>query len=565
LPPGSNLLDERDKRVLQQAAVVGRVFWNGSVAALLNGEANELEEALRRLEERDLVRARLGTSISGQEEFAFKHILTRNVAYETLPRRSRGRSHANVAAWIEATAGERSGELVELLAHHYVEAHGSLARDPRTDSSRVETLRGRAFEYLLSAAADGVRRMVLEKARRLAEQALTLADGPLERARALEVLGEAYAADFRGDEAWSYLTGAIDTRLESVPDDRMAIADLCGRALEIPLRWTGTMLCLPEEDETRRYLDVGLAHLEPGDSEARVRLLAAHGFWAHGFATTPKSPQDRAEARQNAEEAAAMGLRMGLPELALAALDAVQSTYDDEGLHREALELAQHRLELSRSIRDAWELGDMFAMLSSAHYSVGSFAEAVQVGGEGFELALDENPIVALHCLSYRAAARFRTGDWNGAFEDLARTREILGPDRDPIRGAALPWSIAAFAHDVRGETAAADRCLAVTTRLEAGLAHAADHLSPWVARDTRPARQDRRGPRAAGRGARRSLPRQACRTAPCAVRARRAGRHLERSPRARSPGTGGGRVRRRPDARLRRRTARRRDRARVR
>lgn len=379
------------------------------------------------------------------------------------------------------------------------------------------------------------------------------------------MLGEAYAADFRGDEAWSYLTGAIDTRLESVPDDRMAIADLCGRALEIPLRWTGTMLCLPEEDETRRYLDVGLAHLEPGDSEARVRLLAAHGFWAHGFATTPKSPQDRAEARQNAEEAAAMGLRMGLPELALAALDAVQSTYDDEGLHREALELAQHRLELSRSIRDAWELGDMFAMLSSAHYSVGSFAEAVQVGGEGFELTLDENPIVALHCLSYRAAARFRTGDWNGAFEDLARTREILGPDRDPIRGAALPWSIAAFAHDVRGETAAADRCLAVTTRLEAGLAHAADHLSPWVARDTRPARQDRRGPRAAGRGARRSLPRQACRTAPCAVRARRAGRHLERSPRARSPGTGGGRVRRRPDARLRRRTARRRDRARVR
>jgi class 3 adenylate cyclase/tetratricopeptide (TPR) repeat protein len=478
-----DLLDAPDKEVLQQAAVVGRIFWNGSVAALLNGAGSDLDEALRRLEERDFVLARLASSISGQEEFIFKHILTRNVAYETLPRRSRGVAHANVAAWIETQSGERRGELVELLAHHYSEAHESLQRDARSDPDWVEQLRQQAFEHSLGAAADATSKMVLEKARRLAEHAVSLAVGPLERARALDALGTAYNLEFMGDEGWSYLCQAVDTRMEGVADDRMAIADLCGRALEIPVRWTGTMRRIPAEEEARRYLEIGFLHLDRGDSEARVRLLAAKGFWAHGFPAAVRTDQEHDEFHQAAQAAADMALGLGLTELALTALDAVQAGYLARGLHREELQVAERRRDLTETIRDPWELGDTFAMLANAYYHLGRFTEAAGAAGRGFELVLDEIPLVALHCLSHRAAARFRMGNWVGAFDDLKRAEEILGPGRDPVRGAALPWAIAAVIHEIRGETAAADRSIELTFRVEEGLSYGARNLSPWVVR----------------------------------------------------------------------------------
>ena len=94
-----DLLDPDDKRALQAAAVVGRVFWTGPLQLLTLGTEGHqleagLEESLRRLEEREMVRLQIGSSFAGQTEYIFKHILTRDVAYESIPRRSRGPAHA---------------------------------------------------------------------------------------------------------------------------------------------------------------------------------------------------------------------------------------------------------------------------------------------------------------------------------------------------------------------------------------------------------------------------------------------------------------------------------------
>ena len=101
-----DLLDPVEKRALQRAAVVGRVFWPGPVGRLLNGDRDRLRDTLGRLEERELVSSRLSSSIAGEQEFIFKHILTREVAYESLPRRERASAHTSVATWIEETAGD---------------------------------------------------------------------------------------------------------------------------------------------------------------------------------------------------------------------------------------------------------------------------------------------------------------------------------------------------------------------------------------------------------------------------------------------------------------------------
>jgi class 3 adenylate cyclase len=478
-----DLLSPADKRVLQEAAVVGRTFWTGPVAALSGTEADDLEDALRRLEERELVVPRLGTSIAGEREFMFKHILTRNVAYETLPRRERAPAHARVAVWIEETAGERRREFVELLAHHYGEAHRGFAQDRLADQEVVERLRGKAVEYLLLAARDATSKMALGRSRELAEEARSLAARPVERSLALEALAEGHNLDYLGDEAWRCFREAIDVRLEGVSQDRMEIARLCGRALEVPTRWPGTMRTPPAEDEAAFYLDAGLERLESGDSEARIRLLIAQAFWSYAYEETARVRADRADARAAGEEAAAMALRLGRPSLALAALDGVQAMDLTSGLFGRALAVAEQRLELVRTIEDPWERADTFGMASWAALYAGRLADAHRLADEGFEPALRETSAGALHCLSFRALSRFCLGNWDGLLADVALTQEILGAGRDPVRGGARCWAAAAFVHEARGNNTAADQLLAVVTRVEAGLGRVSTQLSPWLVR----------------------------------------------------------------------------------
>src|SRR5262249_19743238 len=111
-----DLLAPDERRAAQRAAVVGQVFWDGALARL--ARVDHLDEALRTLRRREFVIERVSSSIGSQKEYVFKHVLIRDVAYASLPRGERGRAHAETAAWIEETSGERTGELAELLAHH---------------------------------------------------------------------------------------------------------------------------------------------------------------------------------------------------------------------------------------------------------------------------------------------------------------------------------------------------------------------------------------------------------------------------------------------------------------
>ncbi len=112
-----DLLDTTEKAALQAAAVIGRTFWSGPVYELLGGA----EPNFRLLEERDFIRHRPGSSIAGEREFAIKHALTREVAYESLPKAKRVRLHAGFAEWLERVGGGRDEHAAQ-LAHHYAAA-----------------------------------------------------------------------------------------------------------------------------------------------------------------------------------------------------------------------------------------------------------------------------------------------------------------------------------------------------------------------------------------------------------------------------------------------------------
>jgi len=105
---------------MQLAAVIGKVFWEGGLRAL--GAAGNVTDHLEALEQKDLLRNHLHSQIRGDREYAFKHDLIRDVAYETLTRADRRLLHRRLVGWIELISGERVGEYLDLLAHHAFQA-----------------------------------------------------------------------------------------------------------------------------------------------------------------------------------------------------------------------------------------------------------------------------------------------------------------------------------------------------------------------------------------------------------------------------------------------------------
>lgn len=485
-----DLLEPGEKKALQAASVVGRVFWTGAVGAVVDGQAREdgLDELIDRVARRELVLSRLSSSVAGEREYIFKHVLTRDVAYEGLPRRDRADAHAKVARWIEATVADRRLEFVELLAHHFAEAHRGAAEASRTTGSGaapdVEGLRSKAFEYLHLASQDARRKQVLGKSQRLGEEALRLATEASERAHAFEALGEAYVNDYQGDLAWKNFTAAIDTLVESLPDDREAIARLCARAVEVPTRWPGSMTDMPAEEDVTRYLDLGTAHAGTDDSPTLVRLLTNRSFWPFAFERDrPLTDEEFEGAVEAGQRAVAMALRLDRPALASAALDGVGGAYMARGKERASLDITTRRMELLPQLEDPWEVGDTHAMAAWTRFHVGRYRESFAVADEGLEKTPADAPGMRLHCIAWRALARLRLGDWEGFFGDLARSQEFMGERSDePPYFAARPFAAAVLVHDVQGNRAAADRFLDVVRRIDErqGPAKATDR-DPWI------------------------------------------------------------------------------------
>ena len=97
---------------------------------MADAEGRDLERALTALREKDIVVPGEGTALAGERELAFKHVLIRDVAYAMLPKAVRARKHFEVGGFIEERAGDRTDEVVALLAEHYGARGGARRRGP---------------------------------------------------------------------------------------------------------------------------------------------------------------------------------------------------------------------------------------------------------------------------------------------------------------------------------------------------------------------------------------------------------------------------------------------------
>jgi len=139
-------LPAAERAILLDAAVGGKVFWRGALERMTD-DPDGLSELLGALEGRDLIRRQTVSSIEGDQQFVFKHVLIRDVAYDLLPRARKRERHAQVAEFLQEATSE-TGEAAAALARHW------------RDAGEAE----RAIEHLISAAEEAERGWAKDRA-----------------------------------------------------------------------------------------------------------------------------------------------------------------------------------------------------------------------------------------------------------------------------------------------------------------------------------------------------------------------------------------------------------------
>ena len=171
-------LSPEEKSLLQDASVIGKVFWPGALPGAT-------DHTLHALERKEFIRRDRRSSIAGETQYAFLHALVRDVAYSQIPRAEKAEKHKRAAEWIASLAGDRAEDHAEMLANHYHEAL-SLAEAAGLDSSALRRPARQAFAdaaqraYSLSAGQATVD---------FARAALALTDLHSPERPALELLG----------------------------------------------------------------------------------------------------------------------------------------------------------------------------------------------------------------------------------------------------------------------------------------------------------------------------------------------------------------------------------------
>ena len=288
------------KSLLQDAAVLGKVFWAGSLAEMGGRELEDVEQTLHELSRKELVRPARTSSMEGEHEYGFWHVLVRDVCYGQIPRTARAIRHRAAAAWIERKAGERVEDLADVLAYHYLAALE--LRRAASIGEQAEELEAQALHYL-ALAGERTLSLDIDQAERQFALALELAPaGHLERALLLEKWAQAVHEQGRLQEARQALEEAL--ALNRSRSELVA----AGRVLT---RLSLVLFRLGDRQSDAMIAEaVELLETQPAGPE----LVSAYAYLAGNRALTG---HDR-EAVVAAERALAFAAELSLPEPAFA-------------------------------------------------------------------------------------------------------------------------------------------------------------------------------------------------------------------------------------------------------
>ena len=364
-------LEPDERRVLQDAAVLGKSFTRQALATLAGLDDAELEPLLRALTRKEILSVQADPRSPEHGQYSFVQDLLRHVAYETLSKQDRRARHLAAARHLESAFADED-EIVEVVASHYLEAFRSAP-----DASDAAEIKVRAREMLTRAGERAASLAAAREAQRYFEQAAELGDDAVTCAELQFRAGEMAWRRARGEEAEKLLGEAHSTFERAGLVDRAArvsarLADFDyrkGRIGEAVARLERALEMLPTEDadedvgevaaQLGRYLvlqgrpDAAMPHLE-------LALKVAEGLESMELfagALTSKSLTLMTESRFREAEillqaSLATAVDADLPSPAARALNNLAVMYESRDRYADATVAAERGIEYLRRIGD---------------------------------------------------------------------------------------------------------------------------------------------------------------------------------------------------------------------
>jgi class 3 adenylate cyclase/tetratricopeptide (TPR) repeat protein len=478
-----------EKELLQQASVLGKVFWTDALAAHFDGEAWVLEERLHALERKEFVRREHRSAVEGARQYTFVHALVRDGAYGQMPRAVRARAHERIAEWIASLPSDRAEDRAEMLVHHLIEA----VEFGRAAGLDVSELTPRAAEAARDAGdrswalgAPGAALASYERARSLDP---TLAEDPYlllrlghalllvhqrgedeldHAASSLAVSDPAAAAEaviIRGEVVWqrgdqaggfAYFERAA-AMVEELPASR--------RKLLVTSNVARFLTLAGRADEGLEHAERAIAMArELGDDELLGDSLNTRGI--------ARSSLGDPGALADIEQSLALALELNSWRASRAYNNLASVLAGERGDIRRADATLREGVEFDERLGSRLLLRWLKGSLAETTFHLGLWEEALQLA-EG-EIGDPEPHYMQQPCRNVRAWIRLARDDVRGARDDVDRALRDARQIRDPqVLVPALTAS--AFFAAATGDTARANKAIDEldTTLVEVGRATA--------------------------------------------------------------------------------------------
>jgi predicted ATPase/class 3 adenylate cyclase len=386
-------LTESQQTAMKVASVIGRLFqaamvW-GVYPQLGSFEAVKADlEALSALE-----LAPLHTP-EPELTYLFKHIITQEVAYESLLFATRATLHEQIGRYIERTHAETLDQYLNLLAFHYERSEdGAKKREyllRAGEAAKADYANAAAIEYyekVLPLLPDDVQVEVLRK----------LGD-------VLELTGEWDRAGERYREALALAEGTGNWLELAQCETRMAVLHQMRRQHESAMAWVERARTRFEElgDEAgvgSILIVAGTVADQQGDSET------AQAVWQQGldiYRRLDEKPHigallsnlgiaaarqgDLDSARDLLKQSLAVRRAIGDPGAIAISLQNIGTLAMMQGRIEEALPLIEEALALQREVGDRWMIGNALHGLGNAAQAQGDYGEARSLYGESLSI-----------------------------------------------------------------------------------------------------------------------------------------------------------------------------------
>jgi class 3 adenylate cyclase/tetratricopeptide (TPR) repeat protein len=358
-------LSETERRLLQDAAVLGKTFTKPSLAALSGLSGEELDQLLASLVRKEVLGVQADPRSPEHGQYGFLQDLIRRVAYETLSKRERRSRHLAAADQLAATFVEE--EIAEVVAHHLLEAFHAAP-----DADDAGEIKRRACFALSKAGERAASVAAAVEAQRYFEQAAELSDDPLEQTPLIVRAGQmAFSAD-RMTEARTLLDRALAV-YEEGRQPRLA-AQVSAQLADMDF-----LEGHPREAITR--MEAALDALRAGDADADAASVAER----LGRYLVLSGEQERAP--EYLEYALELSALLDLPETLAHALSSRAIFLMVRGRHYEARALLEAALPLALEHGTHFAMFRVYGNLAETIDAADRFQEAFKLREQGLEHA----------------------------------------------------------------------------------------------------------------------------------------------------------------------------------